>query len=425
MMRDGTEMAKDLVDFKVLRTTLFLAGFLLPYVLLEPAPVDIVLAILPFLILVRTRKISRSALLIAFIYLLFSVLGITFSASFIDIRPEVLAPYVVVQVFLLISVVTMYEIFRRSEEMIFVFLRGYIVGAAISSLIVVVMHSSGIAPDIIYRDEFAVRVKGFFKDPNVLGPYLIFPIAALLFCASDLGLRKVWVASLLPISLLLVLTYSRAAMGGLVLSVCGAIFMNLILGFSLRKAVMVCLLFGGIIAVLFLKQDEIYAQYDKLDYLSSRLSLQGYDSHRLSDILSGLEMGIRFPLGIGPGIFGKMYDTSNPHNLFVGKLADVGIIPAIIMIWLLVYASFTSADSGLKRGNRVLIVLSGTLITHFVVSMVIYSHHWRHMLFLCIAAIALATHNKRSRRTETNGLEGENVVGSRDQIYFSRKIGGI
>lgn len=399
----------DPLDTRLVRGTLFLIGFLLPYVMIEPAPIDLVLAFLPIIVLLRTRIINRTALLIAAAYFAFSCLGISLSVMFGDMRPGVLLSYVIVQIFLLVGVISLYEVFRRSEASILLFFRAFVIGAVISTVIVLALHFSGSGWEAIYRDEFKVRLSGFYKDPNVLGPYLIFPFAALLFSARDLGLSKPWTIFALPVFILIIMTLSRAAMGGALVTVAATLALTMQIGLTRNSLTTGSVLLLLAVPVTFANWEKLIHVVQKMEFLTTRLSLQSYDTHRLEEIKNGILLGVENPFGIDPGIFGKIFNTSNPHNLFVGKLVDAGLIPAVIMVGFLLYPIARAVQVGIPSRNKLLIVLAGTLLTHVAISMVIYSHHWRHMLFLSVATIAYSQHVRSRSHPSTNlALKVEN-----------------
>jgi len=128
---------------------------------------------------------------------------------------------------------------------------------------------------------------------------------------------------------------------------------------------------------------------------TDRLAIQDYDSTRFSHLGLSVRYLIEHPFGNGLRSFAATHGN-NPHNLFLGKASDAGILAG-----LLITAVPTKALLSLRRNlrNRVEILVMAALVGNLVISTIIYAHHWRHLFFLTAIAFALA-----SRPSETIDL---------------------
>lgn len=234
------------------------------------------------------------------------------------------------------------------------------------------------------------RARGTFQDPNVFGPFLIFPaMLALYTLLSDRPARAVIAAGILGVlSLALLLSFSRGAWLHLVLSATVVIYLKLALssGFvgRLRTLVLVGLgiiaLSVGIMAALSI--DSI------ADLMRDRFSLvQSYDSGpegRFGRHIAGFALALEKPLGIGALQFGRLYFTEDPHNVYLNVLMTSG--------WVGAFAYYVIVGWTLLRGFKAALVASplqpylicalATLIGLALEGAIIDTDRWRHFYLL-------------------------------------------
>lgn len=367
----------------------------LPYVRIEPAPVDAAMALAALAAALAGLGAPRALVLGATLYAAGNAVAIAAGQSVGRTPADFVARYLVIETLILTAILGFAAIFQTRPALLRSFLRAYVVGAVISALAVWVLRFGWPDTAPIFRDETRVRLQGFFRDPNVLGPFLLFPIAALLYARGGLGLRSSWRLALVPLTALAVLTFSRAAWIGLVI-VAAPLLARLIRTRAPRATLAAAAALGALgLATLMLTQATAPpiaagppAATAEAAYLGQRLSLQGYDSHRFADLAAAVRLAASHPLGLGPAGFGRLTGTNNAHNLFLGKLTDAGLIPALLIV-ALPLAGAIAAWRARHATQGLGVALAITLAAHLVISMVIYSHHWRHMMLLAVAGLAL------------------------------------
>lgn len=328
-------------------------------------------------------KLPAFSCVIYLCYLSFTLISMTLGLIFATANQEILFEYFFIEFYLATSLLAISAICYQRDYFINFFLRWYAISAAISSILVLSIKFGPDNVSLIYRDELEVRVKGFFKDPNVLAPYLIFPIIAVYFSAGVLHLKRWKYIILFSCVFLMVLTFSR---GGYLALACALLFgltLKTLTKFSLSTIIRSIVFILVVTYSLFVLTDTGF--FLNLDYLFTRFELKDYDEGRLYHIIHALEIGLSNPLGIGPGAYGKMFDL-NPHNLFAGKLVDAGLIPAIIITCLPLGGWILSTLSYLKYRDDLSLILAATMIGQFLASSFVYAHHWRHMLILSVIA---------------------------------------
>jgi len=228
------------------------------------------------------------------------------------------------------------------------------------------------------------RLNGFFKDPNVLGPFLI-PVSAY-FLMQFLKARRnelLNFALFLFFSFGILFTFSRAAWLNYAVTtilLVGTAFLN-------RGTCLKALGFFVIAALIFFVFWYYFADKVNLlgvslkDFVLSRLGLQSYDVGRFEaqrkfvDILSSADAFF----GIGPGNY-ELYSQVATHSLYARYIGERGLfgVSLFVLFWALVLREvFNPRDK-----NFILLVLLGQLVN----SVFIDSLHWRHLWLLMTLA---------------------------------------
>lgn len=268
---------------------------------------------------------------------------------------------------------------------------GLIVGAVITSLLGI----GGYFKIIPGGEMFTLygRAAGGFKDPNVLGAFLILPGLLCLQAALEGGLRKViWYGAILGlIALAVLLSFSRAAWGQLAGT--GAIAMALLFVTSRSNKQRMQIIGIAIIAIaaiallvaILLSMDSV------ANLFKERASFdQSYDGGRFGRFgrhLLGAQMALDLPFGIGPLQFTRFF-PEDTHNSYLNAFMSGGWIsgityPALVLgtIWLGFRYIFVRVPW--QRTYIVIYVaFAGTVAESFIID----TDHWRHF-FLMLGAV--------------------------------------
>lgn len=358
----------------------------------EPAPYDILMLIgFSILLVSGMSKSSQNILIVAFIHYAFVLISSLVAVLYKEFDLTYLIKYLIAQLVLSISFIYIYDLLRSDNLLILKSLETMVIGAIITSVLVLGLHFS-FSPDFIYRDEFFNRISGFFKDPNVLGPYLLFPLLLLVQSKN----KKIITRSILalPLIILIYYTYSRAAYAATVIALTLVLFFSLIE--KKRNYSGGLLLVSGVVIILLLYLIYGNAQLPSIfgtdDFLASRLSVMSYDNERFEDIRVGFSEGGSTLFGLGPGGYAVLHDHS-PHNLIVGRLTDVGWVPTLITVFALCVATLRSGVLAIsKQRDIVSISVFSALLAHLFISMVVNTHHWRHLWLLIAISLAMHAH---------------------------------
>ncbi len=374
---------------------LFLLMAISSVVFIEPAPFDLlVLPVFVLLLLAGFRVPNESGLFLVFVLLF--LLGNLISFSDVDIFTDAVK-YMAITMYMFVIWLCFVCLFYRDPDAMF---RAFWAGYVAASVVCVLLGVLGFFDLMPSSERFLLygRIKGTFKDPNVLGPYLIAPIlflASRYFTLRGFGrFGALLLAGLLFLGLLM--SFSRGAWGNFVLS--AMIYLALALRHrktTLRQFVRY-MSWGGMVVAFGMAMLVAALQIPKVQQLMEERAalVQGYDVQeggRFDTQEKTLKASFEKPLGLGPGE-GNYDFNIVPHDVFLLVLSENGWIglagfAGFILLHVLGFLVFLrqSRLAGETLDSGFLIVVSVSLAT-FLQSFLIDSIHWRHLFFLLGAA---------------------------------------
>jgi hypothetical protein len=262
--------------------------------------------------------------------------------------------------------------------------RGLTVGAMIAALAAIAGYFNLVpgGHDLLTLYE---RGRGTFKDPNVLGAFLILPS---LFVLQSVVLDRFGKAfrntiALGILALAILLAFSRAAWGGLVVT---SAFMLALMVLTSRSSAqrsriimiaIVAVVAGAALIVALLSFDsiaEMFRQRASLD--------QSYDEGRFGRFgrhILGADMALDLPFGIGPLQF-HHYFPEDTHNSYLNAFMSGGWISGVCypaLVFLTVIVGFRHVFVRVPWQRAYLAIFSaflGTVGENFVID----TDHWRH-----------------------------------------------
>src|SRR6266849_2140545 len=247
----------------------------------EPSPSDIGIALLvPVGFLCGNLRWDQRLTLPLILLGLFVLANLISLCYAIDI--EVGALYFAITLFMLVSWMFAVGILMRYEEQgLRALMSAFTVGGVASALLSLLCYFN-LAPfgeSLLFFD----RIKGFFKDPNVFGPYLVI-VAVYAFQRAETGAsvarKLLWLASCLISSLGVLLSYSRAAWMNYAVTLFCFLSLNLFANRAMRAArrnlLVLVALTGGVGAVV------LYAMTipQIREVAAYRADVQDYDAGR-------------------------------------------------------------------------------------------------------------------------------------------------
>ncbi len=249
----------------------------------------------------------------------------------------------------------------------------------------------GLAPElrgVVW--QYGVEFRGFFKDSNVFGPSLFLPAAvSLLRCLNPgaaNGRRFAWLGVFLILVSGVVMSGSRAAFGGLAVTLPAVLILA---SSDLTRRTKVS---GAVLVTVVLAAGFALAATTGVE--GHPLSLRSYDiQSRFPEIAAALREIPGRPLGLGPGLaLGRL--GLNVHNLLVlvfleeGWLGGLGLV---LVLGALVSVGWRAARGPLRSaGPATLPAALAALAGYLVVSMVVSTLHWRDFWIVAAVVATLA-----------------------------------
>lgn len=385
------------------RAAVFFGVFLAGFVLFEPAPHEVLLAAMIGLWALTGMRMTRVTATLLLLIVLFVIGGMLSMTQMEDLRD---APtYLAVSFFLGMTAVFYATLLYARPDFYPVMATGWIFGALGTGLLGIVGYF-GLA-----GDNFTVfgRASGAFKDPNVYGPYLVFP-AAFLFYRLMTGnpLRMpLQVGALLVIVFALFLSFSRGAWGLLVFSLVATVAVLFIRSPSptYRLRLMAMSIAAVLVAVACVAIALQIPAVQELFEIRAQL-VQSYDGARMGRFARygvGFLTAMENPLGLGILEFGYIFGE-DPHNIWLKTLVDYS--------WLGFAAFLTLTVTTLVGGFRIILrerpwqpylfVAYVCFVGHILLGTIIDLNHWRHfyiLLGMIWGAMALEARHARAVHT--------------------------
>src|SRR6201996_6189527 len=377
------------------RALVWLVGASGSIVFIEPSPYEVVTllaAILFFATGVRLRLVFMPlALLVTALNVGYSIGAIPFLDT-----PEIFS-WIATSWYMAVTVIFFAMVLSEdTEARLDMLRRGLVVGAMIASVAAIGGYFNLVpgGHDLLTLYE---RARGTFKDPNVLGAFLILPALFVLQSVVTARFGKAFRSAIAfgIMSLAILLAFSRAAWGGLVLTSAFMLALMVLTSQSRgeRSRIIMITVLAVVGAVLLL---AVLLSFDSIaEMFRQRASFdQSYDEGRFGRFgrhILGADMALDLPFGIGPLQFHNYFpeDTHNSYlNAFMsgGWLAGV-CYPALIVVTVIM--GFRHMLTPVPWQRAYLAIFSAFLGT-VGESFVIDTDHWRHFWMMIGAGWAMA-----------------------------------
>jgi len=391
-----------LVGSALVAIGVFLSGF----VITEPAPFDVYMAVLIGFWFILGLKISRTtAVLLAFmlVFMAGGFLSITQMEKIGD------APiYLAVTLFLCLSAVFLCAIIDEDHRRLKLIFNAWTAAAVTTAMLGILGYFKAFpGAEIFTRYD---RAMGAFQDPNVFGPFLIAPFLFLLhgILTEKISGLPVRAIALGIISFGVLLSFSRAAWAMFAFSAAMMVLLMFIKERSgaFRLKVLIITLGGIVFCVVAI---VVALQIPQVaDLLTSRTKLvQDYDGERLGRFARhqiGFLNAMSQPLGIGPMVFSTIF-PEDEHNIWLKSLTTygwLGFITYIGMVWTTIWFGLRYMFRD-RPWQPYLLIGWIAICGHELIGNVIDTDHWRHhfMLFGIVWGCAALEHKYQRRRART------------------------
>jgi O-antigen ligase len=341
---------------------------------IEPSPYEYIFAIvLAFFAASGGLRLSASIIPLLFCLLLFSLGGFISLVPYLD--EEASVTFTLISAYMTVTTL-FYAILLQidAQGRLDALRKGYVLAAFIASIagIIGYFDIGGFAESLTRFD----RAAGTFKDPNVLGTFVILP---LVYLVRSLFVGKVKLLGLAAIAIVLFggvfLSFSRGAWGHTLASLGLMTILTYRATASGRVRRRIVVLAASLAAAL---------SFTSLSgMLENRASLeQSYDlgeQGRFGNQLNSIPMLMGRPNGFGPLRF-RFFFPEDPHNVYVNAFASYGWLGGFSYFLLIVFT--LAIGWGVARSKSPLqghaIVIWSTLFVQILQGFQIDTDHWRH-----------------------------------------------
>ncbi len=377
--------AKIPARISLLHGALFLTILLGPFVFIEPSPYEAAAAILCFTCIVAPVTVDRKLLPLILFLVLWNIGGLI--ALMPVAHKDKTVQFAAVSVFLAVTAFVYACVFTQDcVRRLALVSSAYIFAGTVVAVLGIVGYFEAF-PGAGKMFLEAGRAKGTFKDPNVFGPFLIFPM---LLLAHRLLNDRIgfFVVPLLIMLLGLFLSFSRGAWFHFILSAAIMIGLTFITTTSLRARFRIIVVVVAALAIcsaatIFLLSIDVVG-----DMFTERAKLvqsydAGTDKGRFALQALAVDTTLEYPLGVGPYEFTALYGLQQ-HNVYLqaflvyGWLGGVSYLVLVLLTLVLGLRCVFVATPW----RSVMIVCVATFAGAVAEGFVIDTDHWRHFFLL-------------------------------------------
>jgi O-antigen ligase/polysaccharide polymerase Wzy-like membrane protein len=365
------------------RALVWLVGASVAIVFIEPSPYEIatLLATLFFFATgLRMRLVFMPLLLLLFL------LNVGYSIAAVPVmdRPGV-ANWIATSWYMAVTVVFFaMALSEDTQARLDMLRRGLIVGAVVASLAGIAGYLN-LVPGGYDLLTLYGRARGTYKDPNVYAAFLVLPALLVLQSVVSDRLGKSFRSSIAfaIMALAILLAFSRAAWGGLVITAAFMLALMVLTSSShkQRSRIIIMALVASILAAVLV---AVLLSFDSIAQMfNQRASFdQSYDEGRFGRFgrhILGAEMALDLPFGIGPLQFNRFFpeDTHNSYlNAFMsgGWLSGV-CYPALVFTTVIVGFRYVFVRVPWQKTYlAIFAAFLGTVGESFIID----TDHWRH-----------------------------------------------
>jgi hypothetical protein len=366
---------------------LWLTGASGAIVFIEPSPYEISSFLSLIMFAIGGLTLSPTLMPLVFLLVLINI-GYSISGATVIGEPGVVA-WLITSWYLAVTAIFFAAMLtQNTEARLRAITAGCIVGGLIASFAAIFGYFR-VVPSLNELLLLYDRARGTFKDPNVLGAFLVFPalLCLLMVVSSRFGRALKGAMMLGFIIIAVLLSFSRAAWGQTAYAavvMLGLVFLTTrsppqrlrivllaIAGVAVLAAGLAVLLSIDIVAKLFAERASFNQSYD--------VGAQG----RFARHFLGAVMALDYPLGIGPLQFNK-YFPEDPHNSYLNAFMAGGWLGGVAypaLVFLTLGFGLRTVFIRTPYQQTTIAVFSG----YFGVateSFIIDTDHWRHTFLL-------------------------------------------
>ena len=370
-------------------------------VMREPAPYEILLVLLIGFCVVAGLRVPRGLavlFVLASIFIAGAAVGSAQATYIIDSTISTL-----ITLFLTTSAIFVACLVAwKPDRVMPVIISAWGFGALIAATAAIVGYFS-LVPGAEELFTLYGRAKGTFKDPNVLAPFLIFPLVVGIHRLVTRPLAVVWYWPPIVIVLLagVFLSFSRGAWAHLVFSTMAYVGLFLLTSTSVRaraRLIFACIAAGIVMALALawlLSLDQVATLFAQRAALE-----QAYDvgaQGRFAGQRLALGLITTSPLGIGATQF-VFYNPEQVHNVYLNMFLQAGWAGGFAYLALVLITLGRGLTFALRRGvSGIYLATYATFAGVALEGLIVDTDHWRHFYLLLGLVWGMMVHANANR----------------------------
>ncbi len=396
---------------RLLLIILFITVLASSVAFIEPSPHDVLMGVLAIASLIAGVRLER-ALVVPFLLLL--IWNFAGMLALINVPgEEKTIQYTATSVYLAIAGLLFAGLFAQNTMARLNTMRiAYVATAVVATFVGAAGYFNLFGTGPVFAP--LGRALGAFKDPNVFGPFLIWPALFLLYRMIGRGVRfgDVILAGILLFGLLL--SFSRGAWFHFAVSCVVMVALAFVTAPNARSRLRVLAVSASALVVLSLLFLFLLSFNAIQDMFEERARLiQSYDVGQGGRFLLqelALTAVLNFPYGMGPFEFARVHGLQQ-HNMYLQAFLVYGWLGAMAYLLLLLSTLVIGLRNALVRTpwQPYLITAAATFAGEMAEGVVIDTDHWRHFYLLLgmiwgLAAATLRQTRARPMRTSAGCL---------------------
>jgi hypothetical protein len=370
---------------RLLNLVLFVTVLTSSIVLVEPSPHDALMCLLLVMCVAAHVKFDRNLIPLLVLLIVWLVGGLL-SLIQVGDEPKTIQ-YVGTSLYLAIAAVMFACLFSGGDlARLAILRRGYILAALVATVAGYV-GAFHLLPgsDLFLQDEG--RVSGPFKDPNVYGPFLIYPLLLLIIGLITRGIRLASLVTALVLLGGLFLSFSRGAWAHFALSMAISTVLLLVVSPDGRMRARIVLLSAiavtgaswlvvGLLSIssvrdMFLTRAQVFQSYDVGP--GGRFGLQELALGAILD----------HPNGMGPYAFFRTFGEQQ-HNVYMQGFLVYGWLGGAAYLTLVAVTLMVGLRAALVTSpwQYYLIPAYAVFVGEIIEGVIVDTDHWRHFFLL-------------------------------------------
>jgi hypothetical protein len=390
---------------RILLAVLFITVFASSVAFIEPSPHDGLMGLLAFTCVIAGVRFERTLLVPLLLLLIWNIAGLSSLTQVLQYEKTL--QYSGTSVYLGVAALIFACLFANNTMSRLTTMRVAYVATACFAAILGAIGYFNAFPGAAEMFAKIGRANGAFKDPNVFGPFLIWPA---LFTIERLLVRRIALSDFVVTGIILfglLLSFSRGAwfhFGVSTVVMIGLVFLTAPdhkTRFRILTLTAIAVATLAALLVVLLSIDSIGGMFKERAHLIQSYDVGSGGRFRLQEI--ALSSVLTFPNGMGPFEFARVHGLQQ-HNVYLQAFLVYGWVGAMAYFLLLITTIVVGLRYSFARmpWQPYMITAVAVFIGEVAEGFVIDTDHWRHFFLLLGIIWGLAAATSREMRLAQN-----------------------